>query len=599
MSDKKYPWRRFQRVKFNTKSLSQRARKAEAATVRHAHKFIFGRLNRIRNVRRHIAGWMLLVGVLIAAGALQLLWFQRSYTEMAPADGGTYAEAVLGPIDTLNPLYASSDAELAASRLLFSSLLNYDTQGNLNSDLAESVSRNNSGSVYTVTLREAARWSDGTKVTADDVLFTVDLLKNPMTRAAITGWQDIDIKKIDNRTVEFSLPSTYAPFRHAMTFPILPKHILESIDPTQLRESDFSKNPVGSGPFTFRLDQTVDITKDRKIIHMAANTDYYRGAPKLEKFQLHVYGTQEGIGRAIRTNEVNAAADVSLDTISKKDLQRNDVLRLSVNNGVYALINTQSEVLKDVSVRKALQLGTDAEKVRDALPQKTKPLDLPFFRNQVASDKLPVQPVVDTARSATLLDEAGYKLQDNGLRAKDGQPLKMRIATLKNPEYEAALSSIARQWRELGIDVEAEILDSQDATRDVFQTVLQPRNFDVLIYELTMGADPDSYAYWHSSQITRRGLNFANYSSGIADDALSSARLRVEPDLRAAKYVAFAEEWLKDVPAIGLYQANTYYVQSPSVSSIDPLDAQLVTPADRYGNVIYWTVRQDTVYKTP
>lgn len=591
-------WRRFQRMKFSTKSLSQRARKAEAATVRHAHKFIFKRLNRIRNVRRHIASWMLLVGVLIGVTALQLVWFQRGYTTEAAVDGGTYAEAVLGPINTLNPLFATTEAEQATSRLLFSSLYSYDTSGSLVSDLADSMARDDRGTTYTIKLKQNAKWSDGRQVLADDVIFTTDLLKNPMTRTTITGWRDINVEKIDDYTVRFDLPSTYAPFRHALTFPILPKHLLDTINPEALRESSFSRSPVGSGPFTFRLEQIVDMTNDRKIIHMTANDAYYRGAPKLEKFQLHVYGDHEAIARALRTNEVNAAANVSLNLLSKQDKDRYTILKQPINNGVYVLMNTQSEMLKDAKVRKALQLLTDTEKVRGELPHEVTPLELPFLKSQVNAENVPSAPKVDPAAAAKLLDDAGYTLGQNGLRSKAGQPLKINIATLKDDEYEAALSAVAKQWRTAGIELEAEVLDANDRNRDILQTVLQPRNFDALIYELTMGADADPYAYWHSSQTTRRGLNFSNYTNGLADDALASARLRIEPDLRASKYVAFAEQWLKDVPAIGLYQANTYYVQSDSTRSAGG-DAKLITPTDRYGNVQYWTVRQGSVYKTP
>ena len=599
MADKQYGWRRFQRMKFSTKGLSKRARTVEAATLRHAHKFIFKRLRKIRNVRRHIASWLLLVGVLIGLTGLQLVWNQKSYTKQAPVGGGTYAEAVLGPIDTLNPLYATTDAELSASRLLFSSLYSYDTEGSLNADLASSMTRSERGDEYTIRIKENARWSDDTALTAADVVFTIDLLKNPMSRAAITGWRDIAVEQVDEYTVRFKLPSTYAPFRHALTFPILPKHALENINPEQLRESKFSKAPIGSGPFVFRLEQPVDINEDRKIIHMAMNESYYRGKPKLEKFQLHVYGSQEAIAKALRTNEVNAAADVSLDTLSEKDRQRYTILELPLHNGVYALMNTQSEVLKSTEVRRALQLLTDTEEIRAAMPNEVNSLSLPFLPAQVAGADLPSAPAVNRTEAEKLLDAAGYVKQANGPREKDGFPLTIKIATLKNKEYETALSAMAKQWRDAGIQVEAEVLDTSDVSRDVLQTVLQPRNFDVLIYELTMGADPDSYAYWHSSQITRRGLNFSNYANGIADDALSSARLRLEPDIRAAKYVAFAEQWLKDVPAIGLYQGNSYYVQNDSTRSVDESKARLITPTDRYGNVLYWTVRQGSVYKTP
>ena len=132
----------------------------------------------------------------------------------------------------------------------------------------------------------------------------------------------------------------------------------------------------------------------------------------------------------------------------------------------------------------------------------------------------------------------------------------------------------------------------------VVQDYLQPRNFDVLLYELTIGADPDIYAYWHSSQATMRGLNFSNYSNDIADDALSSARLREELDLRNAKYVSFAQQWLEDAPAIGLYQPVFQYVHNKGSVTMGE-DLRLISPRDRYADVLYWTVNNSPVYKTP
>jgi peptide/nickel transport system substrate-binding protein len=186
----------------------------------------------------------------------------------------------------------------------------------------------------------------------------------------------------------------------------------------------------------------------------------------------------------------------------------------------------------------------------------------------------------------------------NGIRSKDGQPLKIRISSLKGVEYEKALDVLAGQWRKAGVSVEARVLDDGDASARLIQDYLQPRNFDVLIYELAIGADPDVYAYWHSSQATFTGLNFSNYNNGTADDALVSARSRVEPSLRNAKYISFAQQWLNDAPAIGLYQPAMYYVHSRDSQTIAP-DSLLVAPQDRYGNILYWTVNKGTVYKTP
>ena len=115
---------------------------------------------------------------------------------------------------------------------------------------------------------------------------------------------------------------------------------------------------------------------------------------------------------------------------------------------------------------------------------------------------------------------------------------------------------------------------------------------------MNIGADPDVYAYWHSSQVSPKGSNFSNYSNAISDDALSSARSRVEPELRNAKYITFAKQWLADVPAIGLYQSTVQYVHSRNVRSFKD-STVLVSSIDRYSNILDWSVGNRSVYKTP
>jgi len=169
--------------------------------------------------------------------------------------------------------------------------------------------------------------------------------------------------------------------------------------------------------------------------------------------------------------------------------------------------------------------------------------------------------------------------------------------TTKNPDFEKALDSLSSQWRSLGVTLTTNIVDPNDASQNVAQDILQPRHYDVLLYQLTIGGDPDVYAYWHSSQITG-GLNFSNYKSAIADDALLSARSRIETNLRNAKYLTFTRQWLADAPAIGLYQATAQYVHTEGVHAITD-GAVLVSAADRYNTVLYWTVGDQVVFKTP
>jgi len=571
-------------------------KRVEGASIKHARRFVFKRLDNFREVRRRIALWVLAIGIIIGATGLQYMWYQNNYRTTANATNGTYAEAVLGPVDTLNPIFAKSSAEETAGELLFSRLVTYDKSGNLNYDLADSMAVSPDGKTYTFTIRPDARWDDDLYVRARDVVYTVNLLKNPATRSTITGWDNIVAKEIDNLTVAFELPAVYAAFPHALRFlPILPEHALRDIEPSALREDAFSSKPIGSGAFKLRLLQEVDAANGRKIIHLAKSESYFKGTPKLDRVQLHVYKDIDSVKRALATSEVNAATDLTVTDSNAVSTERYAVEHRPVNSGVYALMNTASPVLQDKKVRQALQAGTNTQEVRNKLSSDLPELYLPFIDSQVYGNN-PVKPVYDVNKANQLLTEAGWAMQGS-VRMKDGQPLTLSVVTTKNNDFESALEILAKQWRALGVTVTTNIVDPSDPSQNVVQDILQPRQYDVLLYQLTIGGDPDVYAYWHSSQATS-GLNFSNYKSTVSDDALASARSRVESDLRNAKYITFANQWLADAPAIGLYQATMQYVHTKSVHAL-PKDFILVSAADRYSGVRFWSVGDRMVYDTP
>ena len=598
MADRKRGWQQFQKLNFDSKRLSKRVKKAETATVRHARRFIVGRLDNIRSVRRNIIAWLLLVGCMLVLVGAQMFWFQRSYQTTTAAAGGTYAEAALGSIDTLNPLYAASSSEVSASRLIFSSLYSYEETGHLRSDLAKSMNVDDTGTIYTVSLNPAAQWHDGMRVTAADVAFTVNLIKNPAARSQLqSAWQGIKVKVVDDSTVRFTLPSVIASFDHALTFAVLPKHILETIDPSSIRESGFSRSPIGSGPFSFKLLQTIDAQKQQSVLNLAAFSDYHKGQPLINRFEIHSYDSQDSILRALRTGEVNAASGLTGYNARQVDTHNYSVVTRPLHSGVYALLNVSAPILKDAGVRQALQRVTDTDKVRQGITAQTLQLDLPFVAGQLTGSDVPKVPEPNARAAASLLDKSDWKLNSQGIRTKDGSPLALRVVTTKNMEYEKALEVLAGQWRSLGVVVNIEVVDPTDPAANYAQT-RQQRDYDVLLTELSIGADPDVYAYWHSSRAGMGGLNFSNYANDTADSILSSAGARLEPELRNAKYKAFAKQWISDAPAVALYQPTVDYVFNKHAMSVKPGEV-LITPYDRYANVLYWSVGERSVYKTP
>ena len=580
------------------KKIFKRMKKAEKASTRHAHKFLVKRLDTIRVARRHIAQWLILVSVLIAATGLQLTWAQAGYQTIDAAEGGTYAEAITGKIDTLNPLYATTEPEQAAARLLFSSLYTFDTAGKLSKDLATSLKIDESGKVYTVTIRPDAYWHDGKQLTAKDIEFTINLIKKPAAMSPLRiNWQDVSVRAIDDTTVEFTLPALYAAFPHALTFAVLPSHLLGDIPAGAIRENTFSRYPVGSGPFSFRLLQTVGGQSGYKIVQMTAFDNYFKGKPKVSRFEIHARTTKEETVASLQSGVVNAVSGVPAAAMKDLSSAGYSVSRHSIDSGVYALFNTSRAALNDKTVRQALQLATDTNVLREQLPVPMPRLDLPFVRGQLTGDAIPSAPAADKEKAATLLESAGWQLVD-GVRQKDGQKLTLTITTTKDDQYEKVMESLALQWRSLGITVATNVIDTGAPGTNFVQTVLQPRDYDVLIYELLIGADPDVYAYWHSSQIGSTGYNFSNYANATADAALVSARSVLDPQLRNTKYKTFAQLWLSDVPAIGLYQPVAIYATNKHVQSMGE-SIPFVSAADHYADVLDWSVRERTVYRTP
>ena len=589
-------WNRFARLKVSSKDVNKRLRKIEKGSLRHAHKFVTSRLDRLSNVRRRVSVWIILVLVMIGASAVQWHISRNSFTTMAYTSGGSYSEGVLGPLENLNPIFAKTNAEKSAAKLLFSSLYRYDSTGNIKADMADSISVNDKETEYTVKLKKGLIWSDGRDLTVDDVIFTLKLLANPEVGAEISGWKSIKFEKVSDDSVKFILPSSYSPFVHALTFPIIPEHILKGADPLDLREHNFNKSPISSGPFKFRLLQNVASDGSKKILYLQSNSDYHGGAPKLDRFQLYAYSTQDDIAKSLRTREITGTPELIYNDQSAEIKSMYSAESHSLNNGVYALFNNNSQFLRSKAVRQALSLSVDTSKLRQSLSLSTEELSGPTLNKFLG--KSPNSSSYDIKKAKSLLEAEGWKSVNN-VRQKGNDKLRLNVVVLKNSNYEKVARYLAQVWHdELNIESDIKVVDPSDATQNILQTVLQPRNFDVLVYELSLGGDPDVYAYWHSSQATNNGLNFSNYNNAIADDALASGRSKISAKQRADRYAKFTAIWQADAPAIALYQPKFDYIHTQNVKALG-VNTEVVNPVDRYVDVQYWATEKKSVYKTP
>jgi peptide/nickel transport system substrate-binding protein len=587
---------RFQRLKKSPRKLSRRFRKLENTSLKHAHTFIIGRWENIRDVRRHAIAWAALVLLLTGCVMWQSFDFSKLYMKPIAAEDTAFSEGVTGTLDTLNPIFANSLAERSAAKLLFDGLLRYDGTNQLNTGLADSWHYEDSGKHVIVTLRPNIHWQDGVPITSKDVIFTVNAVKNADTRSPLySSWRNVIAKSIDSQTVEFDLPTVYAPFIDSLTLGILPEHLLGTTPAVELRNSSFNRAPVGSGPFEFRDIKTLSTSNSHAILTMNANPDYYLGKPKLSRFYLHAFADTDQLLRSFTTDEINAAVNLSVQDIDSLPANKKDNVHDSpLYDGTFAFFRTTNPILQDTNVRQALRLATNRPAIINKLDDRVRPLEGPLLPAQLTSvTTLPKQPMYNKAAAEKLLDAAGWVKGKDGKRAKAGQPLALTVATARSGDFPLVLEEIAKEWNDLGVTVQTQLV----STDDFQQNVVTPRAYDVLIYELAIGSDPDVYPYWHSSQAGQHGLNLSDYSSGKVDDALDSARSRLEPDLRNAKYRTFYEQWLTDAPAIALYQPTLHYAASPDVTALR--GRPIIDAVDRYAQVRYWSGSNEPGFTTP
>jgi peptide/nickel transport system substrate-binding protein len=214
----------------------------------------------------------------------------------------------------------------------------------------------------------------------------------------------------------------------------------------------------------------------------------------------------------------------------------------------------------------------------------------PLLPGQIGYTNRYALPPLDQSAVRGKLDEAGWVQKKAGaVRTKNGAQLQFKLTTLKGGELEQAAREIKRQWAGLGIGLTIITANSDELQ----QTYMRPRNFQMMLYGVNLGSDPDVYSYWHSSQAQDPGVNLSGYNSTDTDRALEAGRIKNDPDVRTAKYDAFLKAWNADAPAAVLYQSGYVYGTRDTTAGI--MAHRLVVPADRYYDVERWTVRRRLV----
>ncbi len=566
-----------------TQKISRLSRRKALEGREHVKENLVQRISHVKDVKLLVVEWILLVTAIVLLAVTQLLWYSDSYSVQTYTYGGTYTEATLGEVKSLNPLFANTNSEKALSKLLFSTLTKTDYSGHTGLGLAESVTADDEGKVWTIKLRENLKWSDGEPLTDEDVMFTVDIIKNPsVTTNYDANLSNVSVKAEGGKII-FELPAAYANFPSVLNIPILPKHILGDVDPKLLLENQFSTNPVSSGPFSFNATQASTTNAGESVVYLVPNQYYYNGKPLISSFAIHAYTTKDDIVTAMKSGSVTATAELQAD--SAKDIPSANVYerQTALGNGIYIFINMNSAVLKNKSLRKAIQKGVNIEELRSTIGDNL-PLDYPITPNQIELDNYPEIPSHNVEEAKKLVSETEFDREST-----------INLVSLSTGYYAELARKTASQLEELGFKVDVQLYEPN---QEFITNIISTRAYDILIYEIELGSDPDLLAYYHSSQNSSVGLNLSNYKSSLTDDLILAARSTMDITLRKAKYEAILKQWVEDVPAIGIARTNLSYFYNKNVSIFSE-DNRLVYAVDRFNDVEYWGAQKTRKNRTP
>jgi len=523
-----------------------------------------------------------LVGITSLAGLYAL---EQSVLVTVPTYGGDLVEGEIGSPQFINPLLAISDADRDLSSLVYAGLMGLSGSGTVVPVLAESYTISEDGRTYTFILREDAKFQDGTPVTAQDVVFTVEKAHDPALKSPeYVNWSSVNARAIDQRTIRFTLQKAYAPFLGLTTLGILPARLWQNISNEEFPFSTLQTNPIGAGPF-----KVTSVSRDAsgiiRSVVLSENPHFVLGRPYLDSIHFNFYSRMEDLANARISGTVE-----STYSIPDKKALTTPYARIF---GVFWNAS-EKQVYARPEVRKALSLALDRQTiVTTTLSGYATPVmgPVPPGNNHIKQIPIPLGNAV--VRATEVLTNAGW-IYDGSARiwkSSKAEPLdRITLRTSNVPELKNVASAVKADWERLGIQVNIELYEPGD----LLQNVIRPRKYEALLYGMVIGRDQDLYAFWSSQERNDPGLNIAQYANKTVDTLLENNRGSTDQNERMSNLQKIEDIISADYPAAFIYAPDFIYTVPNDLRGV--ILPQIITPSDRFATVATWYRLTDAVW---
>ncbi|CAN7347185.1 peptide ABC transporter substrate-binding protein [Variovorax paradoxus] len=472
-------------------------------------------------------------------------------------------QAILGfsqEVTVLHPLMTASEVDQGVWWNLFSPLWMIDAQGKFVPVLANAVPTLENGGIsadgltWRVELRRDVKWHDGKPMTAEDIRYSINLMKNPAFRARNrTAFELIASVGVEgDHVITWKLKEPYAPLTSVLSWTfIVPAHILsQNPDPNS---PSFAAAPVGTGPFKFVSRKTGD------HVMLEANPNYFGKAPSLNRLIFKYVPDLNAMYTQFKTGEIDY---VGLQGIPANFYKEANALR---GRRVYPAqrgavenltLNLAHPALGDKAVRKALNIAMDRQAICDLVYYGVpKPANNYLVPTHWASNPNLPKPEFDPKKASAMLDQAGWVRGPDGIRVKNGVRLSFTNSTVTGNQLRAQTQQlIADDFKKIGV----EMLIKNMVAAVLWADFWRNSEFDSLMTAptYTIASDPDITHRFGSGAIpklTGSGSNVSQYKNAGVDTLLARGRQEYNLAKRKEIYAKVQELINDDLPFLPLF----------------------------------------------
>ncbi|KYH34219.1 oligopeptide-binding protein AppA precursor [Clostridium tepidiprofundi DSM 19306] len=476
-----------------------------------------------------------------------------STKEVKIKDGGTMIFVSSSDPTVLNPYYQNNRITFTVNNALFNPLFVIDGD-NIRYYLAEKVDVLKDNLTYRVKLKDNLKWHDGKKITVDDIIFSINAALDKKQHMAardsfIIDGKPIELKKIDDLTLEIKLPKIYVPFMETLgSIRPIPKHIFEGVN--DIEKSDKNNNPIGSGPYKLKE------WKKGEYIALERFDDYYNGKPHIKEIVYRIAGDKNSQKIAFENGEINAMyiGEKTFNKYSKDSRFKTYTYDECMPN--YLGFNFKNKYLRKKEIRQAICYAIDKKKL----------LKSSFSSLENVKDAYSVFPP-STLYYTDDVEHYNYNLEKaKELMKKSGvSNIKLKFIYMASSPLDInQMSSIQEDLKKIGIEVQPVPLEAQAFYDQLFNE--SARNFDLVINAYVCGTDPDSY----SELFTENGSeNWFSYANKDLDKLWDKGAIETNPSKRREIYETIQKKLAEDAVQFNINYSTTCIAISSNIGGVE------------------------------